>query len=454
MWGGRFEAGLGDEMFSLSVSTHFDMALLGADVAATKAHAKVLEAAGLLTSDEVKDIGEVLDALRTNWEQGDVAASASDEDVHSFVERMLIEALGDTGRKIHAGRSRNDLVATDVRLYSMAAIDELTREVTRLLSVIVATAKTHTDTVMPGFTHMQPAQPVSLGFHLMAHACAFERDITRLSAARASSDVSPLGAGAIAGTTLPLDATTGMRELGFSGAFQNAMDAVSDRDFVADLLYATAMIGIHLSRLAEEIVLWATPAFGFVSLPDAWSTGSSMMPQKRNPDMAELIRGRSAPAIGDLTSILTLLKGLPLAYDRDLQEDKEVLFRSVGRSLGCVRGMSGMLEELSFDVDALASAAEEGAMWATDLAEVLVARGIPFRSAHEVVGGLVARLDKSKETLSADILAETHAAFEPEDLALVAPGAGMRARRSHGGTAPERVIDQIEALETRLGLDR
>ncbi|MBK5228056.1 MAG: argininosuccinate lyase [Actinobacteria bacterium] len=450
LWGGRFGAGPDPKMFALSASIDVDIVLLGADVAATKAHARVLQAAGLLDADEVGAVDATLDELLATWRAGELGPGDGDEDVHSLVERSLTESLGETGRKIHAGRSRNDLVATDVRLYCKDAAGELAGAVTELIEALAVQAEAHTETVMPGFTHMQPAQPVSAGFHLLAHGFALLRDLGRIESAGQAADVSPLGAGALAGTTLPLDAKVAAEHLGFGAVFDNAMDAVSDRDFACDLLYATALLGVHLSRLAEEIVLWASPVFGFARLPDEWSTGSSMMPQKRNPDMAELIRGRSGPAIGDLMAMLTLLKGLPLAYDRDMQEDKELLFRSVGRALGCARGMTAMVSGIVFDEDRLARVAEEGAMWATDLAEILVGRGVSFRAAHETVGHLVALVEDSGDPLDATALTAAHDAFEVDDLEVVDASRGMRARLSHGGTAPERVQEQLAALRSRL----
>lgn len=450
MWGGRFGAGPDPEMFGLTASVDVDIVLLGADARATKAHARVLEKAGLLTADEVTAVDGALDDLVQMWQTGELVPAPGDEDVHSLVERVLTEALGETGRKIHAGRSRNDLVATDVRLYCKDATAALGDAVKSLIGALADRAEANTEMVMPGLTHVQPAQPVSVGFHLAAHGFAFARDLSRIERAGESADVNVLGAGALAGTTLPLEATVATHELGFAATFDNAMDAVADRDFVCDLLYATALLGVHLSRLAEEIVLWASPAFGFARVPDEWSTGSSMMPQKRNPDMAELIRGRAAPAIGDLNSILVLLKGLPLAYDRDMQEDKELLFGSVERALGCARGMTAMIRGLEFDEARLAAGADEGAMWATDLAEILVSRGVSFREAHETVGRLVAALERSGAPLDEAALLDTHDAFLGGDLDATDPSKGMRARASHGGTAPERVKQQIAALRSRL----
>ncbi|MGH2735378.1 MAG: argininosuccinate lyase, partial [Actinomycetota bacterium] len=357
LWSGRFKAGPDPEMLALSSSVEFDLALLEHDATVTKAHARALLDAGLLAVADLETIDACLDRLTERWRAGEVRPAASDEDVHTLVERTLTEELGDLGARIHAGRSRNDLVATDLRLWCRDACDELSAGLTELVAALSARAQEHADTVMPGFTHLQPGVPVSVAFHLVAHGFALARDARRLGAARAAADVSALGAGALAGTTLPLDPRVAQREMGFASLFHNAMDAVSDRDFVADLVFACATTCVHLSRLAEEIVIWATPQFGFARPSEAWSTGSSMMPNKRNPDMAELVRGRAAGAIGDLTGLLSLLKGLPLAYDRDLQEDKLYVFRAVERTSGCLRAMAGVVSGLVFDEARLAEAA-------------------------------------------------------------------------------------------------
>lgn len=449
LWSGRFAKRPDADLMRLTASIDIDIELLPYDLAVTKAHARALEKAGLLEPEAVVAVAGACDAIEAAWSAGEMAPLPEDEDVHSLVERLLTEALGETGRRIHAGRSRNDLVATDLRLWSIAAADELIVRLAALLEVIARTADDHRDTVMPGYTHLQRAQPVSLGFHLCAHGFAFARDATRMQAARAAADVSPLGAGALAGTTLPIDSAVAAGELGFSGRFANAMDAVSDRDFVCDLAYAAALCCVHLSRLAEEIVLWTSSEFGFAGLDDAWSTGSSMMPQKRNPDMAELIRGRAAPAVGELTALLVLLKGLPLAYDRDLQEDKALIFATVDRTLGCLEGMTGLLSSLTFDTTRLADAAAGGASWATDLAERLVARGVPFREAHETVGDLVARLEQDGATfadLTPDQLGTYGDAFEAKDLEIASPARSLESRSNPGGTAPARVAEQTASL--------
>jgi argininosuccinate lyase len=369
-----------------------------------------------------------------------------------MVERELTERLGETGARIHAGRSRNDLVATDFRLWCRARSAELVRLTAELIEVLARRALEHKDTVMPGYTHLQRAQPVSLGFHLLAHGWALLRDTERFKAARSAADESALGAGALAGTTLPLDPELAARELGFNRVFDNAMDAVAQRDFACDLVYASALCGVHLSRLAEELVLWSSTEFGFAVLPDDWSTGSSMMPQKRNPDLPELVRGRSAAGIGDLTAMLTLLKGLPLAYDRDLQEDKEIVFGAVDRISGCLEGIAGMIAALSFSGDRLAAAAAGAGTWATDLAEALVGRGVPFRAAHEATGRLVASLEERGIDLSAadeSLLQEHHQSFDVSDITFADPRVGMTARRGPGATAPHVVAEQARALVAR-----
>jgi argininosuccinate lyase len=433
-------------MLRLTVSTDIDMALLECDARSTKAHARVLVEAGLLEFGDLEPIETALNDLVVAWRAGEVAPGKHDEDVHSVVERRLTERLGELGARIHAGRSRNDLVAQDLRLWCRDAADGLLGELGTLLETIAERAEEHATTLMPGFTHLQPAQPVTVGYHLLAHGFALARDGTRLRAARAAADVSALGAGALAGTTLPLDATVAARKLGCGGVFDSAMDAVSDRDFVCDLVYATATLGVHLSRLAEEIVQWTSPMWGFARLPDEWSTGSSMMPQKRNPDVAELVRGRAAAPIGELASLLTLLKGLPLAYDRDLQEDKAYVFRAVERTSGCVEGMTAMVAGMTFDQERLAAAAELGASWATDLAEILVTRGLPFRTAHEVAGRLVAHLESDGEELTGGLLERHHELLAASDLELLAPRRSVEARKSHGGPASERVAEQIGSL--------
>ena len=445
-WGGRFTSSPSDVMMRLTSSTGVDMALLECDARATKAHARVLVDAQILDDADLDQIDRALDELVDAWRAGTIAPDQADEDVHSLVERELTERLGELGARIHAGRSRNDLVAQDLRLWCRDACAELTSLLDGLIETLVGRAEEHAGTLMPGFTHLQPAQPVSVGFHLLAHGFALARDRDRFGAARAAADVGVLGAGALAGTTLPLDPQVAASALGCRTVFDNAMDAVADRDFACDLLYALAVLGVHLSRMGEEIVMWTSPQWGFARLPDAWSTGSSMMPQKRNPDMAELVRGRAAAPIGELNSLLVLIKGLPLAYDRDLQEDKAFVFRSVERARGCLRGMTAMIAGLDFDEARLEEAASFEGSWATDAAELLVTRGLPFRSAHEVTGRLVATVERAGGTLTEDLLETHHELLAGSDLDGLSPRRSLERRRSHGGPAPERVAEQVERL--------
>ena len=449
LWSGRFGDGPDPGMAAFTSSTAVDMRLLPYDVAATKAHAHVLEHAGLLEEKDVDAIESALNRLLEDWERGEVAPTEADEDVHSLVERVLTDELGDAGRRIHAGRSRNDLVATDFRLWCRDAAEEALAALTSAVGSMAELAEAHAETLMPGYTHLQRAQPVSLGFHLLAHAFALVRDVRRFAAAYDAADVSALGAGALAGNTLELDPYIATQKLGLTRTFDNAMDAVSERDFATDLVYACALCSVHLSRLAEEIVLWTSSEFGFAKLSDAWSTGSSMMPQKRNPDVAELTRGRAGVTIGDLAGLLALTKGLPLSYDRDLQEDKGIAFRAFDSTLGCINAMRDLLSSITFDEAAMARAAGAGSSWATDLAEILVTRGVPFRDAHEKVGALVAELEATGEDLSSELLRDREG-FRPEDAVVLDPAGGLSRRDSRGGTAPARVLEQIEQLRTAL----
>jgi len=439
LWGGRFERGPHPDMLALTRSIDFDIELLSHDCAATKAHSRVLAAAGLLEPADVHAIDRALTDLVARHERGELTPLPSDEDVHTLVERVLTEELGDLGRRIHAGRSRNDLVATDLRLWCRSAASDLADLLRRLIAVLADHGEAQAETVMPGYTHLQRAQPVSMGFHMLAHAWPLVRDLGRVRHAYESADVGVLGAGALAGNTLDLDPAVAAAELGFDSVFENAMDAVSDRDFVCDLLYACASCAVHLSRLAEEVVLWTSSEFGFARLADEWSTGSSMMPQKRNPDLAELTRGRAATPIAELSAALTMLKGLPLAYDRDLQEDKLHLFRGVEATEMCLRGMTALLGAIRFDKERMSSVATQGGSWATDVAEEMVRAGAPFRTAHEAAGGLVRRHESGED------LGDEAFGFERS-----APLEALARRSSHGGSAPERVLEQVARLRVAL----
>ena len=436
LWSGRFTAAPDADMLRLTRSIETDLHLLPWDCEATIAHARGLNRAGLIDDSDLESIAGACRQIVEEWERGELEVATGDEDVHTLVERLLTERLGEAGRRIHAGRSRNDLVATDLRLWCREAAAARADDVERLVATIVDLAEEHLDTVLPGYTHLQRAQPVTLAFHLVAHGFAFARDLARLRSAASAADVSVLGAGALAGTTLQLDPAKTAEDLGFSSLFQNAADAVADRDFVCDLVYACALAGVHLSRLAEEVVLWTTAEFGFARLADEWSTGSSMMPQKRNPDMAELVRGRAAGGIADLGGLLTLIKGLPLTYNRDLQEDKRYVFAAVDRLSACLSGMTALLETITFDPEAMARAAGDGALWATDVAERMVGSGIPFRDAHERVARMVARAEEEGES--------------PWDAP--APHESVGVRSGRGGPAPDEVRRQLAALRGAVEL--
>ena len=377
---------------------------------------------------------------------------ASDEDIHTAVERRVTELAGPAGAKLHTGRSRNDQVATDLRLFTKRALASVAERVLSLQQVLLERADEAGDAYLPGYTHLQRAQPVLLAHHLLAHGWALARDVDRLLDCRRRLDVSPLGAGALAGSSLPLDPQAVADDLGFASAFDNSLDAVSDRDFVAEALFGLTLVGLHLSRIGEEVVLWSSAEFGFVQLADAYSTGSSMLPQKKNPDIAELARGKSGRLIGDLAGFLATLKGLPLAYNRDLQEDKEPLFDALTQVELGLAAMAGLLSTATFVVPAMQAAADAPELAATDLAEYLVAAGTPFRDAHALVGSLVRRsIDEA--TPLRDLVA-AHPQLGPAAVGLLDPGAAVRRRTTRGGAGPDPVRDQLARFRTRLEVDR
>jgi argininosuccinate lyase len=449
LWGGRFASGPSPELAALSVSVHFDWRLAPYDLRASKAHARVLHAAGLLADDEATRMLLGLDELAQAVLSGEFRPTVADEDVHTALERGLLERLGALGGKLRAGRSRNDQIATDLRLYLRDQARRLTGAIADLETALVDQAERHAGVAMPGMTHLQHAQPVLLAHHLLAHVHALARDVDRLRDWDRRAAVSPLGAGALAGSSLPLDPEAVAAELGFAGPAANSIDAVSDRDFAAEFLFAAALLGVHLSRLGEEIILWATPEFGWVRLADAWSTGSSIMPQKKNPDIAELARGKSGRFIGNLTGLLATLKGLPLAYDRDLQEDKEPVFDTVDQLLTLLPAVSGLVATLEFDTRRLAAAAPAGFALATDVAEWLVRRGVAFREAHEISGAFVSFCEDKGVDLP-DVtdaeLADIDARLTPDVRSVLSVAGALRARSAVGGTAPVRVAEQSAAL--------
>jgi argininosuccinate lyase len=449
LWGGRFTGGPAEALAKLSMSVHFDWRLAPYDLAASKAHARVLHQARLLSDIELASMLAALDELAQAVRGGEFHPTEQDEDVHTALERGLVERLGPLGGKLRAGRSRNDQVATDLRLYLRDHARRVAGAVAELETAIVGLAEQHSDVAMPGMTHLQHAQPVLLAHHLLAHVHALARDVDRLRDWDKRAAVSPLGAGALAGSSLPLDPAAVAAELGFDRPAANSIDAVSDRDFVAEFLFVTALLGVHLSRIGEEIILWSTPEFGWVALDDAWSTGSSIMPQKKNPDIAELARGKSGRFIGNLTGLLATLKALPLAYDRDLQEDKEPVFDTVEQLLVLLPALSGLVATLRVDVERLTAAAPSGFALATDVAEWLVRQGVPFREAHEIAGSFVSYCEQRGVDL-ADVPDEQLADIDPRLRAdvrgVLSVEGALRARSSVGGTAPDRVAEQLAAL--------
>jgi argininosuccinate lyase len=450
LWHGRFASGPSDELMAYTVSLPFDRLLWRDDIDCSRAHVKGLAHVGILTGAERDAILDALTTVAAEMEAGNFVFVESDEDVHTAVERRVTEICGPAGAKLHTGRSRNDQSVTGLRLWCRRQIPAVARRVIGLQETLLRRADEAAarGAYLPGYTHVQRAQPVMLSHHLMAHCWALGRDIDRLLDASIRVDVSPLGAGALAGSSLPLDPEWTARELGFSAVFDNSLDVVSDRDFVAEFLFALSMVAIHLSRLGEEWVLWTSEEFGFATLDDAYATGSSMLPQKKNADIAELARGKAGRVIGDLTGVLAMLKGLPLSYNRDLQEDKEPLFDAVEQvSLG-LAAIDGMIATATFRYDRMQEAADAPAMAATDLAEHLVRGGLPFRDAHAVVGALVRRSLAGEGALVDLVAAEPR--LGPEAAALVAPGVGVTMRTTRGGAGPDVVADQRRRLEHRL----
>jgi argininosuccinate lyase len=449
LWGGRFESGPAEALARLSVSVQFDWRLAPYDLLASRAHARVLHRAGLLSDDELARMLAALDSLGKACRDGGFRPTAADEDVHTALERGLLERVGALGGKLRAGRSRNDQIATDLRLYLRDHARLIVLRVVELETALMAQAAEHLSTPAPGMTHLQHAQPVVFGHQLLAHAQALARDVDRTRDWDARAAVSPLGAGALAGSSLPLDPEAVATELGFDRAAANSMDAVSDRDFAAEFCFVAALLGVHLSRLGEEIVLWSSQEFGWVEIDDAFATGSSIMPQKKNPDVAELARGKAGRLIGGLTGVLATLKGLPLTYNRDLQEDKEPVFDAVDTLLLVLPAMAGLVSTARFDPGRLSRGASGGFALATDLAELLVRRGVPFRDAHEVVGHLVVWCKVNECDLpdvSDSDLAKISPHLTPDVREVLSVTGALAARKAFGGTAPERVAEQLLAL--------
>jgi argininosuccinate lyase len=454
LWGGRFASGPAEAMAALSASTHFDWRLAPYDIAGSRAHARVLHRAGLLTDDELTAMLQALDTLDENVRSGAFAPTIADEDVHTALERGLIELAGaELGGKLRAGRSRNDQVATLFRMYLRDAARRAAAGVLDIVDALVQQARRHPDAALPGRTHLQHAQPLLLAHHLLAHAHALLRDVGRLQDWDVRAAESPYGSGALAGSSLGLNPQAVAAELGFDSASENSVDGTASRDFAAEFAFVLAMLGVHLSRIAEEVVIWNTAEFGYVTLDDAWATGSSIMPQKKNPDVAELTRGKAGRLIGNLTGLLATLKAQPLAYNRDLQEDKEPLFDSVEQLELLYPALAGMLGTLTFHTERLAELAPAGFTLATDIAEWLVRQGVPFRVAHEAAGECV-RVAEGRgvglEQLTDGELAAVHPALTPKVREVLTVEGSIASRDAHGGTAPARVAEQLAALVARV----
>jgi argininosuccinate lyase len=455
LWGGRFAGGPADALAALSKSTHFDWRLAPQDIAGSQAHARVLHAAGLLDDAGLAGMLDALERLRADVASGAFVAAESDEDVHGALERGLIERAGaDLGGRLRAGRSRNDQIATLVRMYLRESARDIVGLTLDVVDAIVAQAEAAGDAIMPGRTHLQHAQPVLLAHHLLAHAWPLLRDVERYADWDRRAAVSPYGSGALAGSSLGLDPAAVAADLGFDGPAENSIDGTASRDVVAEFAWVSAMLGVDLSRLAEEIILWSTVEFGFVRLDDAYSTGSSIMPQKKNPDVAELARGKAGRLVGDLTGLLTTLKGLPLAYNRDLQEDKEPVFDQVDTLTVLLPAFAGMVATLRFDTERMASLAPQGFSLATDIAEWLVREGVPFRVAHEVAGACVRACEQHEPSvelweLTDDELAAIHPALTPEVRSVLSVEGSVASRSAHGGTAPVRVAEQLVRARAR-----
>ena len=448
LWHGRFEGGPAAELMAFTESLSFDKRLWPDDIAGSVAHVHGLAHVGILTEIERDSVLAALDRVAREMGDGSFQFLAGDEDIHTAVERRVTELAGPAGAKLHTGRSRNDQSATDVRLWMKRELLAVAARIVDLQAVLFQRAIDAGSVYLPGYTHLQRAQPVLLAHHLLAHGWALARDVDRLLDALERIDVSPLGAGALAGSSLPLDPDYTARRLGFAGRFENSLDAVGSRDHVAEALFALTLVGINLSRIGEEFVLWTSEEFGFATLDDGYATGSSMLPQKKNPDIAELARGKAGRLIGDLTGFLATMKGLPLAYNRDYQEDKEPLFDAVDQISLALSAIRGMVATATWVPERMQSAADSETGSATDLAEWLVQRGTPFRDAHAIVGLLVRRHLAGEGTLRSLVAADP--ALGADAAALVAPGVAVQRRTTAGGAGPAAVAVQLERFRSRL----
>lgn len=453
LWGGRFQKSAEEWVDEFGASISFDQELVFEDIEGSIAHVTMLGETGILTNEEMDQIKSGLEALKKKAEAGEIEFSVSLEDIHLNLEKALIDSIGPVGGKLHTGRSRNDQVATDMHLYLKKQVKDIIGLISQFQSVLVEKADQHKETIAPGYTHLQRAQPISFGHHLMTYFWMLQRDKERFTEALKRIDMSPLGAGALAGTTFPIDRERSAELLGFAGVYQNSMDAVSDRDFILEFLSTSSILMMHMSRFAEEIILWSSQEFRFVEMDDTFSTGSSIMPQKKNPDMAELIRGKTGRVYGNLFSLLTILKGLPLAYNKDMQEDKEGMFDTVHTVLGSLKIFAGMVDTMSVNEGRMKDAVHNDFSNATELADYLAAKGIPFREAHEITGKLVFTciqkgcflLDLSMEELK-----EASNVIEEDIYGVLSPYEAVKRRKSLGGTGFDQVENQIQAARELL----
>ena len=451
MWDGRFSKALNSRVNDFNSSISFDSRMYREDITGSIAHATMLGKCGIIEVSEAELICKTLGEILSDLEAGTLCIDPEAEDIHMFVESVLTERIGDTGKRLHTSRSRNDQVALDIRMYLKREIIEIKAQLIRLLDVLCTIACEHTESVMPGYTHLQRAQPVTLGHYLMAYAQMFSRDVVRLSEIYSHTNILPLGSCALAGTTYPIDRHFVAEQLGFDGVTENSMDGVSDRDFAIELASALSICMMHLSRFSEEIILWCSGEFAFVELDDAYSTGSSIMPQKKNPDIPELVRGKTGRVYGDLTTLLTLMKGIPLAYNKDMQEDKEAIFDAIDNTKICLELFSSMLETATFKTQRMRDASAYGFINATDCADYLVKKGMPFRSAYKIIGRLVAYCienGKSLDTLSLDEYKQFSDVFDSDVYEAIDLNNCVNGRKCYGGPAPESVKRQIENMRS------
>ncbi len=454
IWGGRFREPLDQALDRFNASLGFDKRLYAQDIEGSIAHCRMMARQGILTEDEAARMVEGLSEIRREMDRGEHLSDPGAEDIHSLVESLLVEKIGSVGEKLHTGRSRNDQVALDVRMYVREAAESVDRSLRRMQAALVDLAEQNEDLICPGYTHMQRAQPVLLAHHLMAYYEMLRRDRERLRDGLGRVKVMPLGSAALAGSTFDLDRESVAEALGFDGISRNSMDAVSDRDFLAEFLFACSLVMMHLSRLSEELILWSTQEFGFVRLPDAFCTGSSIMPQKKNPDLLELVRGKTGRVYGNLMALLTTMKGLPLTYNKDMQEDKEPLFDTVDTVTACLDVVTRLLAHLSFDGQTMRRAVERGYLTATDLADYLATKGVTFRKAHEVAGSMVLfALDRGRELsdLSLEEMKGFSERIEPDVRDWLDPEQCVARRNVPGGTGPDMVRRQLERAREEVG---